>query len=960
MQRLLLVTALFLSVLSARATVYYVDGSKPDNTGNGRSWAAAKRDLQEAIYSATSNVDEVWVKAGTYLPTLDTNGGVPANSSECVFDISFRNIKLYGGFAGTETAASQRNPAANVTILSGDLDNSGTATPGDATTVLRTVGRLASCVIDGFTVTRGAGYYIGNSFYPGEGMYNRTSSPTINNCIFTANTNGPGMRNNGENPANTNNPNAPSNGGRITVTNCTISGNTNGTGIYSLNTGLAITNSTISGNTGTGGPVGGGGIYNDCRNTSGFIITVTNSTISGNTGNGGMYSTGSFFLTVTNSTISGNTSLTGGGMYNTRGEVRVTNSTISGNTSLTGGGMYNTGCLGAYLTNCIISGNSATLRGGGVCNDATQHTITQCAFTNNTCTDSTVGSNGGFNGSGGGLCNTFCSFSDINACVFSGNTCRDTSIYTGGGGIYTYANRYNLFARIIYCTFYGNTASTGGGIYIDNSNFSHNTISNCLLYNNRTYNPAANANKEELLVKANDPNGYPTVAVFNSIIRDYNSSNATNYYDTMAVTNNNGANPGLVDTATPAGPDGRWLTADDGLRISCSSVAKDAGPGPTGPEVLDAIGNPHQGTVDIGAYEAQGISTIAPTTLPSATTAVSGTPTANATTYYTDCGNTIAGLLASGAAPVSGSVIAKVNVLTAVPTTSNGQPYVQRTYDITPATNAATATATVTLYFTQAEFTAYNAVRGAYPSLPVDGSDAANNKANLRITQQHGTSATGVPGSYSGSAVLITPTSVTYNATAQRWEVAFPITGFSGFFAHTVQTPTTLPVVLTAFTARPDGSRNALSWRTTSTGSSVFTIERSTTGSGFTDIGIVKGDKNSDYSFTDEAPATSSYYRLRVTAENGEASYSPVALVRRGTTGGGTVTLAPQPASESLTVTNTDPSLNGGTATVLDIQGREVARFLLAPSVTLDLSGWVPGLYALRLPSGEVLRVVKQ
>jgi hypothetical protein len=165
--------------------------------------------------------------------------------------------------------------------------------------------------------------------------------------------------------------------------------------------------------------------------------------------------------------------------------------------------------------------------------------------------------------------------------------------------------------------------------------------------------------------------------------------------------------------------------------------------------------------------------------------------------------------------------------------------------------------------------------------------------------------------------------------------------------------------VLTAFTARADGSRNALIWSTTSTGSSVFTIERSTTGSGFTDIGTVKGGTGNEYAYTDNDPEVVSYYRLRVIAENGKETYSPVALVRRGTTGG-TVTLAPQPASGSLTITNTDASLNGGTATVLDIQGREVARFLLAPSVTLDLSGWVPGLYALRLPSGEVLRVVKQ
>ena len=97
----------------------------------------------------------------------------------------------------------------------------------------------------------------------------------------------------------------------------------------------------------------------------------------------------------------------------------------------------------------------------------------------------------------------------------------------------------------------------------------------------------------------------------------------------------------------------------------------------------------------------------------------------------------------------------------------NGHPYVQRHYDITPATNAAAATGTITLYYAQAEFNGYNAVRGSNPALPVSASDAAG-IANILITQFHGTGT--APGNYSGTAVLINPADnkVIWNSTLTR------------------------------------------------------------------------------------------------------------------------------------------------------------------------------------------------
>ena len=90
-------------------TIIYVDA---DATGsnNGSTWASAYTNLANALDNNGVTGAQIWIAEGTYTPYY-------SNSS---FDIR-HGEKLYGGFNGTETSISQRNPAQNITILSGDV-----------------------------------------------------------------------------------------------------------------------------------------------------------------------------------------------------------------------------------------------------------------------------------------------------------------------------------------------------------------------------------------------------------------------------------------------------------------------------------------------------------------------------------------------------------------------------------------------------------------------------------------------------------------------------------------------------------------------------------------------------------------------------------------------------------------------------------------------------------------------
>ena len=93
-------------------TLYVNKNATGDN--DGTSWANAYVNLQDALTNVVSD-DEIWIAGGTYTPH--------ASDRNTYFVIDKENLKIYGGFAGTETQISDRIKGANETILSGDLQD---------------------------------------------------------------------------------------------------------------------------------------------------------------------------------------------------------------------------------------------------------------------------------------------------------------------------------------------------------------------------------------------------------------------------------------------------------------------------------------------------------------------------------------------------------------------------------------------------------------------------------------------------------------------------------------------------------------------------------------------------------------------------------------------------------------------------------------------------------------------
>lgn len=239
-------------------------------------------------------------------------------------------------------------------------------------------------------------------------------------------------------------------------------------------------------------------------------------------------------------------------------------------------------------------------------------------------------------------------------------------------------------------------------------------------------------------------------------------------------------------------------------------------------------------------------------------------------------------LVPAGTNPASGQVTAKVWIEGAVPHYA-GKPYVQRHYDVSAAAGAASGR--VTVYFTQAEFTAFNADAASASDLPAGPADAAG-IARLRIGKYGGSSSdgSGLIGTYTGPGSIIDPADadIVYNASANRWEVTFADTGFGGYFVQTELT--VLPIAEQFFRGNIQGASNLLNWKINCTTAAVLTVERSGSGTDFTGIGNITAnqhDCSQPFAFTDVLPLTGdNFYRIRMVEPGGHTVYTSTILLQ--------------------------------------------------------------------------------
>ncbi len=321
-------------VLPLWSATIYVDINAGGNN-DGTSWTHAYTSLQSALDVATSP-DEIWIAKGTYVPSSDY-GLVGGGRSTYNHFRLINGVTVYGGFAGTESAVSERTNYApgqdNETILSGDLG-------GDHCYHVfyhNSIGLDNTAVLDGVTISDGMAYYetVVEHTY-GGGMHNNTCTPTLVNVTFKNN--------------------EAKYGGAM----------------FNTRSGLSMTNCSFTGNHAT---VSGGAMYN----TSGAPILV-NGLISDNTcdGDGGSICLLSSAMQMTNVTITGNSADNGGGIYSNNSDPELYNCIIWGNSSTTNGNEIYID-TGAPIFNFSCYGNDA----GDVYNNGGTLTATNNCITTN-------------------------------------------------------------------------------------------------------------------------------------------------------------------------------------------------------------------------------------------------------------------------------------------------------------------------------------------------------------------------------------------------------------------------------------------------------------------------------------------------------------------------------------------------------------------------------------------------
>ncbi len=344
---LLLITAsaaVFMLIPSQAATTTYFVTEAGNASKDGSNWDNAMGTdefLTKIDYFKTSGTGDIQyeflLKTGTYAIPNGRSVYLP------------KNVKLYGGFNGTENSLSKRSdesvknmmlhPLSSdmASIISGDGVNNYsliTGTAGASSDDSR---------IDGFTITSCAGTAMLNTL---------NSSQTTANCTFIGNKEGQDS--------------LSSSGGSQYIINCAFVGNKTGLGRAIVNQDgntPVIEKCTFTGFT-------NGAVLN--KNCAPVVRSCTfRANRAANNGSGGAVYNDGANAVIESSAFVCNTAYAGGGaIYNKNSSSDISACAFSGNsvTSAEGGAIYNESSA-ANLVNCTFSANPAKAGGGAIYSD---------------------------------------------------------------------------------------------------------------------------------------------------------------------------------------------------------------------------------------------------------------------------------------------------------------------------------------------------------------------------------------------------------------------------------------------------------------------------------------------------------------------------------------------------------------------------------------------------------------
>ncbi len=362
---------------AATAGTLFVDANLNTGANDGSSWANAYQGSGAVQVALTASVagDDIWVADGVY---ITSQTGTRTESFRMEDD-----VRVYGGFNGSETLLSERVLGATPSIMTADVngdDNTGGSNAENSYHVVRAAGANAGSLLDGFEIQagnanlgssnndRGAGIICGGgatmtiqncnfkgnrcTFGGGAGYING-ASPKFIDCTFESN--------DGNNFGGAFDMAGASN---VLFDRCSFTNNTANRGgaleIFSSN-GVVVSNCLFANNSATGSGGGGGMWMGSGGNTQIINSTFANNSSSSQT-NGGLRNQGTS-ASVANSIFWGNTGPGGAmGVANQLGIItNVTYTTVMGGFAGVGNSAANPGFVNSGASDFSLSAGSPAI-----------------------------------------------------------------------------------------------------------------------------------------------------------------------------------------------------------------------------------------------------------------------------------------------------------------------------------------------------------------------------------------------------------------------------------------------------------------------------------------------------------------------------------------------------------------------------------------------------------------------